>query len=409
VAARGSSSYAAEQEALRQEAEGATPLRERVKAPEVNPEVYNDVAPLLFRGFLTIPVTINNVRFVLKTLNHHEFELMRWMGFEGAAFWDYFLAYAVLYVDGKNVLLDRDTWLNRIAQTFHDMDRGARQKIIRHLSELNRRAAHATTLTEAYAMEPYSRFRWGQLQGLDLSHTSVTGIAGTDTLGLNWAQLVWRALNYYEDMSQRVEREWEHAKFVGSCFAGKGVQKIYNQDNDRRQKDHVSRIARRDQILRHVFEGASLEQEKTKDGRIVATAKTVEELADQLEKSLRGEKDFHDQVIEEWEARTRKQAEERQQHLQSLMQRNEAIFEGRGVIGEASFEGLSAAEVAERMARRKQYEAQANARMQLHPELTDPKMAEFMGKHFPARSPDAEPPRVVPLVQQRDVGKPFRR
>jgi hypothetical protein len=409
VAAEAKSSYSAEQEALRRETDGEAPLREQIRAPEVNPEVYTDVIPLLFRGFLTVPVAINNVRFVLKTLNQHEFELMRWMGFEGLAFWDYFLAYAVLYVDGKNVLRDRDTWLGRIAQTFHDMDRGARQKIIRHLSELNRRASNAITLTEAYAMEPYSRFRWGQLQGLDLSHPSVTGIVGTETLGLNWAQLVWRSLNYYEDMSMRVEREWENAKFVGACFAGKGVQKIYNQDNDRRQKDQTARITRRDQLLRHVFEGVPLEQEKTKDGRIVATAKTVEELADQLEKSLRGEKDFHDRVIEEWEARTRKRVDDRRQHLQDLMQRNEAIFAGHGVIGGSSMEGLSAAEVAERMSRRKQYEAQAAARMQVHPEETDPKVAEVVDRYYPAKGPEGETPRVVPLVPQREVGKPFRR
>lgn len=402
-------SYSKEQKALRQKVDGEAPLRDQIKIPEVNPDVYSDVLPMVFRGFLSVSAKINDVRFVLKTLNQHEFESLKWRGLEGSEFWDYFLAYSVLCVDGKNILRDRERWTDQIAYTFHDMPKEAKQKLVRHLSELNRRASGAVTLTEAYAMETYSRFRWGQLQGLDLSQPAVTGVVGTENLGLNWAQLVWRSLNYFEDMSQRVEREWENAKFVGSCFAGKGVQKVYNQDNERRKKEQEERTSRKERLIRHVFEGLPLDQDTTKDGRLLITAKTVEELADQVEKSLRGEKDFHDEVIEAWENRNRAQVEERRQDLQKLLERNEDIFQGRGVIGESSFEGLRPEEMAERMKRRKQYEAQARARMLTHPELVNPKVAEFNEKHYPPVNPGEVEPRVVPLVPQRDVGRPFRR
>lgn len=401
------STYAAEQEALRKKQDGEVSLKDQLRVPEVNPEVYRDVTPMLFRGFLTVPATINDVHFVFKSLNQHEFELIRLSGWEGSpAFWDYFLAYAVLLVDGKNVIRDRDAWLDRLALTFHEMPRGARQKVIRYLSELNRRASDATILAEAYVMESASRFRWGQVQGLDLTQPAVTGIAGTELLGLNWAQLVWRALNYYEDMTLQTEREWEHAKFVGSCFAGKGVQKIYNQDNERRRKEHDERIARRERILRHVFEGTPLSQEQDARGRVMVHAKTVEELADQLEKSLRGEQDFHDRVISEWEAKQRQQLEDRRQHLHELVERNEAIFEGRSILGGTTIEGLTREEVEARAQRRRQLQAQANARMIVHPELHDPKMSAFLDKQFPEASSRDE--RVVPLVSPREVGTPFR-
>ena len=64
---------------------------------------------------------------------------------------------------------------------------------------------------------------------------------------------MWRALNYYEDLKEMAEREWDNAKFIGSCFAGKEIKKIYNQDKDRRQKEREERVRKRDKILRQVI------------------------------------------------------------------------------------------------------------------------------------------------------------
>src|ERR1700743_2516469 len=71
------------------------------KDPEVNPEVYKDVIPLLMRGFLTQPAEIGDVPFLFKSLNHHEMEMVRLMGGyredrpASNRFWDTFLAYGV--------------------------------------------------------------------------------------------------------------------------------------------------------------------------------------------------------------------------------------------------------------------------------------------------------------------------
>jgi hypothetical protein len=414
--------YKQEQEALARKHDGKEITIEAPKEPEVNPEVYRDVEPLLFRGFLTVPAQIGGALFVFKSLNHHEFEMIRLSGFleRGAyKYWDMLLAYNVFMIDGQNVLADRDRLLPKISDTFRDMELKVKQHIIRQMSEVNRRANNAVLLTECYAMEAYSRYRWAQLKELDLCAPTATGVPGSDRLGMNWAQLTWRALNFYEDRHETVERDWENAKFIGSCFAGKGIQKIYQQDTDRRQKEKEERFTRKDRLLRQVLLGEK-PQDKVKQlhGAVLTGAHSVEELADQLQSDLRGEKDWHDRVVEEHTQRIKKNIQTRQGQVQALALRNEEEFGGHKVIGSTDFRGLNAQEVQERITRRKQLEAQEAARRMTRPEiLTDPKSAEFLDKwgitnsevNFQVEETDRDPSAAVPITPPKQGGTPFGR
>jgi hypothetical protein len=419
--------YGEEQEKLRRKSEGEDDpddLRTVIpQAPEVNPEVYKDVTSVLFRGFLTSTAEINDVLFVFKSLNQHEFELTRLMGGfanEGrvtSRFWDLFLAFGVFMVDGQNVLVDRQRWMPKIANMFRDMQPTARAKVIRHLSELNRRASNATVLVEAYAMENYSRYRWAQLHGLDLSLAAVTGIAGTADLGLNWAQLTWRAINYFEDTSAAAEREWENAKFVGSCMAGKGIQKIYNRDHDRHRKEMQDKIARKDRLLRHVYEGISLDEGPTlRDGQVVLLAQTTEQLADQVAKSLKGEKDWHDEVVDAHEQRIKDRVAAQREQLVAAAKASEESFRGQTIYGGSDTIGLTRAQVQERIARQKQIEAQRVSQgfVQPTPEESE-KMERFMdrwgiapGVSTTVGTSDKDPETAIPLPPVKTPGKPWR-
>jgi hypothetical protein len=320
-------------------------------------------------------------------------------------------------VDGVNVLADRRQLIPQLADTFSKIPYKARQRVIRHISEINRRAANAVILAEAYAMEHSSRFRWGQLFGLDLTSSSVTGIEGTERLGLNWAQLLWRALNYFEDRKTLTEQEWENAKFVGSCMAGKGLAKVHSQDQTRRDNEKTERDARKDALLRHVVLGEPLDSKDRTGGMQVITAHTVEELAAQLEHDLRGEKDFHDQVVQDHEEKIRRQHQDRRDQLMSLVKQREVEYGGKSILGATNMEGLSAGEVQQRILRQRQLDAQkANARM-LPPEISDPKMAGFLekwgvlGQDNPSEmtQTDQDISNVVALPPQRNAGTPFRR
>lgn len=396
--------YEQEQARLRNNYEGGKDpddLRiEAPKPPEINPEVIKDVEPLLFKGFLYVVAEINGVPFVFKSLNHHEFDMLHLRANlndrKGARkFYNYFLAYGVLMIDGMNVLPERDQWLPEIAQTFGNLDERARRKIIRYLSEINRRASRAVVLTEVYCMEPQSRLRWSQYQKIDLTSPAVTGFAGTQNLGLNWAQLTWRAVNYYEDVRELAEREWENSKFVAGAFAGsKGLSSVNSQDKQRREREQNEKVDRRDKILRSVVLGEDVQRSDAIKGAPMKVARTVEELADQLEKDLRGEKDWHDMVVEEHERAAREEYDSRIRQLQEFREAHVQRYGDRPVVGGTEmFQGLTQEEVRERIRQRQNNAANQLAAERAYPEAFNPKLSQFRQKWADVHRPPLARPK----------------
>jgi hypothetical protein len=391
------------------------------REPEVNPVIYRDVEGLLFRGFLLVSADINREAFVFKSLNHREFETLHWAtgGRIDERYYNRFIAHCVFMVAGQNILADRAQWMPELEALFSSMPSSARTKIVRYLSEVNRRAYDAVTMTEAYQMEKVSRFRWAQYRTIDMMSSSTTGVAGSGQLGLNYAQLIWRALNYYDDLREDSERQWDNAKFIGSCFAGKEVRKIYAQDRDRRLKEQDERVRRKDQVIRQVLLGEDPNKPKT-DGRYVKfVANTVEELASQLESDLRGERDWHDEVVAREEARMKQEYLDRQERVRELWVEREAQQEqaGRDIT-----RGYTPAEIREMKQRQRQQRAQEASSRVVYPEFQDERMASFYSKYVAREdtpnapgvevsvgTTDRDPTHAQPLVVPKDRGTPFRR
>jgi hypothetical protein len=388
--------------------------------PEVNLAIYKDVESLLFRGFITAYADVNGIPFVFKSLNHHEFDLLKFSGmFHGEiteSGWGSFLAYCVFMVDGVNILPERERWLGKVREIFVSMPTDALARMIRYIGEVNRRASVAVYLTEAFSMETVSRYRWLQIKGLDLASVSVTGINGTQRLGLNTAQYVWRAINNIEDRNEAYERDWEHSKFVGSCFAGKGITKVYNQDARRRREEREERMARKDKILREWVLGEDMREAAVAGpGVAVAVPRTVEELTTQLEKDIRGEKDWHDRVVEEHEERVRAAYQERREQLERATRESLERFPERGVIGGGSMDRpYSPSEIEEQVRRRKQLLAQEVARMQVDSgpdEKTNRFVDRWWGNEVSSQvsTTDRDPAEAIAIPPQRQPTTPFRR
>lgn len=382
-----------------------------LQVPEVNPEIYKDVEPLLFQGFLTTSATINNQTFIFKSLNHHEFTRLSLFGdIKGnpialQAYYDIFLAYGVLLVGGSNILANRDEALPELAAFFSTLHKDAKQKVIRHLSEINRRATRAVILTEAYSIENRSRLRWAQLKGLDLTSTAVTGFGGTLDLGMNWGQLTWRALNDFEDQRGVAEREWENAKFVASSMAGKGMSRIYSQDKRRRKDEQQAKVDRRERIIRHVLLNEPLDGAPSGD---VHVARTVSELSTQLERDLKGEQDWHDRIITEHENRIQQGYEERFAQIQEMRAKHIEKFGDRVVIASTDIKkGFTPQEVQKRLEERRIEVARSLETQHKFAEFTDEKQAKFANK-WVRKSTSQSAPSVIPAqVPTRPKAKPF--
>lgn len=387
--------------------------------PEVNPAIFRDVEPLLFRGFLYTPAIINDTPIVFKSLNHHEFEILGLMGgdFQKNVShralqkqFDLFLSFGVLMVDGVSVLPNRDAHLKDIAEMFGSLNESVRRKVISHLSEINRRASKAVILSEVFAIESHSRLRWAQFRSSDLTSPAVTGFAGTETMGMNWGQLIWRAVNHFEDLREVAEREWENAKFVASSMAGKGMNKVHAQDKQRRKREREERLERRDKILRFAVFNES-PSEASKNQAQVVVARTVEELATQLKRDLKGEKDWHDMVIDQYERRAKDEHQARVQAIRDRYSAHQAEYGDRGVVGGTDQAGLTASEVQYRLERRRQLAAQNLAAQARMPELHDPKMARFIDKWSNVTAPALDDgTEVAPLaITERPKGLAVRR
>lgn len=355
------------------------------RLPEVNPEVYKDVEPLLFRGFLWQSAMINDTHFVFKSLNHHEFDQLSMleMGVPASKaaqqrLYSRLMAYGVVMVDGINILPNREQHIPNLMEMFEKLGKTAREKVIFHLSEINRRASRAVILCEAYAMESISRLRWSQTKELDLTSTAVTGLLGTERLGMNWGQLTWRALNYFEDSKDNSEKDWENAKFVASAMAGKGMSKVHSQDRQRRKREMEERGQRKDKILRFAVLGEPIDRDTKR--QVIHVARTVEELATQLERDIKGEKDWHDMVVDQY---TQQMLDRRQAALTKIREFQAASDEKYGdkaLVGQTDFSGMSPEEVQFRIRARRQLAAQRLAAQIDHAEIHDPKIAQFMQK-----------------------------
>lgn len=387
--------YDSEQSALANELEGDKPKVEISvpQDPEVNPEIYRDVESLLFKGFITVSAKINNVHFVFKSLNQHEMDYLWLQHGETTVtheFWNLFLAHGVFLVGGTNVLVNRVKNLPKIADVFNTLDPNSKNKIIWHLSEINRRASNAVALTECYAMERYSRYRWYQLHGIEATNLSVTGIQGTDQLGLNWGQLIWRALNHIEDLNDAQENSWDHAKFIGSCFAGKGISKVYQQDTQRKKQAKEERLARKDKILREILFGEKTHEVAQLGRAVLVGPKTVEELARQVQNDLSGEKDWHDRVVDEHEQRIKAGRNQQLEHIAELAAEREREFGGKTLIGGTEMRGYSRGEINEFLRQQKVREAEHDIQRNQRPELHDERLKGAIDRYILTDNPPKE-------------------
>jgi hypothetical protein len=303
--------------------------------------VWLDLEQYLYTGFLTNPAVIQEKSFVFKTINSYELRNIQFLRPSGggladgsAMFRNAFIAYSLLMVDGNNTLYERPRHISRLIKAISKLAVKIQDNIVENLTALNERASLLLPLVEVYAYENRSRYRWLQIKGNPIHSTISTGIPGTSDIGMNVCQQTWVAINHVIDRNEEIERDWQNAKFIGSCFAGKGMRSIEEKDKSRRQRDKEDREDLKMKVLytylnRRIGKDIPGEEPvpiKLPDGRMAQVVKrfradSAEELADQLSAALSGEQDYHDTVIEAKVAQLRKRGEEQETFRKSLAAR----------------------------------------------------------------------------------------
>jgi hypothetical protein len=190
-------------------------------------------------------------------------------------------------------------------------------------------------------------------------------------------------------------------------MAGKGMQKIYNADKRRRQEARTEQVERREKVLRYALLNEPIEEQKPQGNIIVA--RSVAELTDQLERDLKGEKDWHDRVIDEHNERVRANLEQRARSVAEARAAHVREFGDRPIIAGTDVSGLSSADVQRRIRERQVRVAESLAAQSRHPELTDPKYGEFSDKWLQQPIVRNAPSVMPAQTRARQTATPFRR
>lgn len=344
---------------------------------KVSEEIWYELENYLFTGFLTIPTTINGKTFVFKTINQYELKLIEYSNLlnsleNRSLFRARFIAYSIFMANGSNALFDRPNHIEKLFKLILKLPDVVQNKIIENLAVLNERATNLYPLVEVYAYENRSKIKWNHVKNSPIHSPLNTGIPGTEHLGMNTCQQIWTALSHIIERREEAEREWTYAKFIGSCFAGKGIRAIDERDKGRLNKERSDREELKMKVLYRYLNRTTGEKEPEelvtlpggKQAHVTKRfkAESAEELAKEMSAALSGEKDYHDMVIEtkqrEMQQRSEVIAKERNRIIYSAPKQPGGILGGSRIIGGRA----EAAEFLRRMEETKEIQRQARAK-----------------------------------------------
>jgi len=293
---------------------------------------HKDVEELIFRGFLSTKVQLGDVYLVVKSLNPRELDAIRERTPLKSSpeyeeiFEALILAYALYLLEGENVIAGRPGNLSELVAEMREVPQNLRAELMGEVLVLQKAQDFALMRLEAFSYEASSRSMWGSYKGRSINDPMLTGIAGTQSLGLNSHQIAWAYLNGEEDNRTEAEMLWGFAKFVASAANSKGVKKIETRD--------AARLKR----LMEERERVRLGQEYEGPQRI--ERRTVVDLRAQLESDITGKQDLHDKIISQYETSLRKRREQREAQMAAI--RMESIDAARTEREDLTDEELAA-------------------------------------------------------------------
>jgi hypothetical protein len=284
---------------------------------------YDDIRTLIERGFLTHNITVRGVPITIRSLFPSEAKevVLQSHGGSVQTYKDYIVARSLYMVRGfvlsqKHVTFD-------LFSMVSEMPLLVRHRLFSEQQGLMHRYAKCFLLVEAFSYEQESRTLW-YTQGRSLNDNPFGRFNGI--------QGIWRLYNLYEDMREDYEASWNNTKFLGSAFSPKGLKKIYEKDKQQKRSDK----ANREKVIREgiaKYAGNYVEEsEETQRTPIMVSAKTEKELMEEYHRWVRGEKDAHDLLVEEYKQKIKGKMSDEKKSYEQKIQDLEHLPETRGVF-----------------------------------------------------------------------------
>ena len=272
--------------------------------------LYHDVEVLLSHGFLTHTVLVCGVPLTLRSITDEVGAHLRqrlppslsavgWKRLALAA-----CTHAVNYLPVPPLDFNAEYVLHR--DLYQEMPASFVSALYSVLDGLGRRVTRALTTVEAYCYEYYSRSLW----------RSVVGNESTPIQ--NPVYRVWRSFNLAEDTRQADFAQWEHTRMYVSSMSSKGAKHLINEEKKLKQREQdrrngviegtVTRILSGSQSVESGAVTVTLGGETFEVPRVMA-ARSAGDLMDEMERAARGEKDYHDKVVERYKEGIRNRVE----------------------------------------------------------------------------------------------------
>lgn len=286
--------------------------------------LYADVEELVRKGHLLFPVRINDTTLVLRSLVDDDTEpLMARIEFSAALEWKRWYVATSLYMANGYVIPGSDP--NAAYYSYNEWFRDLRNEWIDVLFSfawgLRKRVERASRVVSAYSYEDYSRNLWS--------------VAPTAHREGNIVRRLWAVYNRGEDEFQESLRQWTHTRAIVGSMSGKGAKSISQAEKKwvQQRKDHAQKII--EETVNWIINGDPEDQPPlvvTIGGKEyvvprVHAALTVDELYDELMQSVRGDQDYHDEMIARYKDFHRQRMEQMERDRQAAV---EAAIAARG-------------------------------------------------------------------------------
>lgn len=276
-------------------------------------KAYRVLQKVTERGFDSAAVRVGGLAFVVKTVTPHEIEMVRHHACGDVnLFRLYRMAYATFMVDGIPVLENRSKNIQDLVASFKSMPEATFEVIEDLAFKLQERYKRSCKLVEGFSHSPSARLLWKERKDLPLVSPLVTGIPGTETLGLAESTEVWSLLNRNKDREEESESQLNHAIFIASSSNPRGAQKV----SSGLQKEREMASNHRDMLVKYGSEAnkAILEKEELgKEDKWSADLTTARDVIEELERQMGGVQDRHDLFIEAYRVKVKREYLEKQE------------------------------------------------------------------------------------------------
>ncbi len=300
--------------------------------PEQRAHLYKDVEQLISPGFLTQNVTVGYQRIAIRSLCPGDVYLLQarvGMDTNQVNWRAWSVASSIWMIDGHN-MLGQDWAVPRLAKFVQRLPPAAANTLFTAILGLFGRVQAAMEAAEAFLYERACRFMWRTLGERPYERS---GVVGSERLGVNHIQRMWIAFNTAEDQRLSSETLWEGFKLTAMSMAPKGVKKLDEAEQRRKEEEAGRRQEVQDRL--YYWKAGVIPEEVFRNREAVGGSlngsKSVNDLEGEMRQWVSGERDDHDLIVAQYKQKisNRMKDEEaaRMQRLRDLEAKREELME----------------------------------------------------------------------------------